>query len=231
MSLVRCRQRAKKPSRRGRAGWYLPPRCWAAWPMSVVRDPTAEGWLVACAFGVAATLCLIAWRRERRAANDPKHFPLLWLVLGSALLLLTINKQLDLHNVITAAGRHVVCAAGFWEARRLFQASFVVGLGVAAVCAAGLLIRTRGPLLIRLPFACCGIVMLSAFVVLRAASFHHLTDPWPALSSAGYRMRPLLELGGAFFIAVDAGRVFFGPRHDPPSDAHQCHAMRASGRT
>ena len=194
----------------------------------VVRDPGIEGWVVTVAYAVAAFLCLVAWRRERRAVKGPGHSPLLWLVLGSALLLLSVNKQLDLHNVMTAAGRPVVRAVGLWDARRPIQAGFVVVLGVAAACAAGLLIRTRGSQLVRLPFACCGIVMLSAFVLLRASSFHHLMDPWPVLSATSYRMRSLLELGGALFIAVDAGRVFFGTRHDLTSDAHRCQAVRPS---
>lgn len=190
----------------------------------VVRDPTVEGWMVTGAFGLASALCLIAGRHERRAVQVPGHSPLFWLVLGSTLLLLTLNKQLDFHNVVTVGGRHVVRALGLWEARRLIQASFVVVLGVAAACAGGLLIWTSARQLIRLPFACCGIVMLSALVLLRAASFHHLTDAWPALS-ASYQMRLVLELGGALLIAADAGRVLVGwtgPTHPLlPHDAKQ----------
>src|SRR5688500_13609888 len=101
----------------------------------VMRDASAEGWAVTVAYAMAAALWLVAWGRERRAVQGPSDSPLSWLTLGSALLLLTLNKQLDFHNVVTAGGRHVVRAVGLWEARRLIQASFVVVLGVGAACA------------------------------------------------------------------------------------------------
>ena len=172
-----------------------------------IGDPTLLGWFTVFAYFAAAVPCLLVWRHEQNVLRDPLMArsaafvrPHVWLGLAVLLALLGINKQLDLQSAIGWYGRRMATAQGWYEYRRIVQGIFVllVALGCTAG-AAGLAWYLRASLRRYLP-ALLGTVFLLGFIVIRAASFHHV-DVALADDSAGIRFNGVFELGGIAAVA------------------------------
>jgi cation transport ATPase len=125
-----------------------------------------------------------------------------WGILTALLIFLGVNKQLDLQTFLTLTMRRLAIAQGWYENRRMLQAIFV-----AAIAAAGILsaVAMRGLMRrhseLRLPVV--GFVLLLAFVVIRAASFHHV-DQLINFRLGGLKMNWLLEIGAIALVAYGA---------------------------
>ena len=167
-----------------------------------IGDPSIMGWVTVAAYVLAAALCcrrfVVAGAKSGRAGDR-----LFWLALAAILLLLGVNKQLDLQSWFTQVGKHLAREHGWYEQRRQVQMWFVVGvaaMGVVALGAACLVGRRwwrQGSL------ALVGLAFLLAFIVVRAASFHHV-DLLLRTSVLGVRVNVLLELSGIVCIMVAA---------------------------
>jgi len=166
-----------------------------------IGDPSVGGWVTVVAYFAAAFLCFRAYRAE--LDSDSRSSRLFWLVLVSVLVLLGINKQLDLQSALTAIGRKLAHEQGWYAERRAVQHAFIVGValcglsGTAAVF--GLAYRSLRALAVPL----AGLGLLVTFVVVRAASFHHV-DRWLGVPILGLRLNKLLELTSISIILVGA---------------------------
>jgi hypothetical protein len=119
------------------------------------------------------------------------------------MLLLGINKQLDLQTLFTDLGRASAQLGGWYEIRRPFQFLFILGMTVGGGLILRALFRTaQGPLRdFRLPFA--GATLVVTFVVVRAASFHKI-DELLGGEISGRWLNFLLEGSGILLIAFAA---------------------------
>jgi len=169
-----------------------------------IGDPTVLGWMTVAAYLLAALLCgrVMLLRRVMVSRGARVSVPF-WSVLVVLLLLLGINKQLDLQSLITVLGKNLARAQGWYGQRRKYQVLFVVLVGVLGVL--GIVVlgwMSRGA-----SWSCwlalVGIVYLFAFVAIRAASFHHV-DRFLKFPLGGTRVNVLLELGGIACIAIAA---------------------------
>ena len=167
-------------------------------PASLQHDPTAFAWLVVVAYFAGAFAALVA---ARSAGNSRETR--FWLLMAGLLTLLGLNKQLDLQTFVTTFGRSLAQSGGWYEYRREVQAAFVAFLALAAlgfsVALASTLTGTRRTI----QLAAAGIVLLFAFIMLRAASFHHV-DEWVTTDAAGLRSGWWLELAGISVIGCSA---------------------------
>ena len=119
------------------------------------------------------------------------------------MVLLGINKQLDLQTWLTQMGRDLARAEGWYERRQEFQVAFIsviavvglVGLLNAALTLRFILWRVAGALL--------GLGFLVTFVVVRAASLHRVDA---LLGYGTFRLNWVLELGGIALVAASASR-------------------------
>lgn len=190
-----------------------------------IGDPTALGWATVVAYGVAFVLCVAAFRRARR--DRPGRAAPLWLALAAMMLALGINKQLDLQTWFGEVARDLVRDRGLYGQRRTFQAIFIAtaaaaGLGALGTCGV-LAARRRWPLA---PVA--GAAFLVSYVVIRAASFHHV-DQIISLGIPGARLSSAIELAGIAVIGTGAARSLRG-RRPAPSPANPLALIEAVGR-
>jgi hypothetical protein len=177
-----------------------------------VGDPTPLGWLTVLAYGVAALACARAARREPlpdgRRRSRPARF---WVALAVLLVLLGINKQLDLQTPLAMAARAAFRRAGRYRQRRPYQVAFIVGVWVACAALLGVFLRmSRGSLRRRWP-ALVGMVSVLGYVATRAALFHRV-DALHAARIGGMRWSWALELGGVSLVAAAAFRAARGDR-------------------
>jgi hypothetical protein len=131
---------------------------------------------------------------------------LFWLLVLCAMVLLGINKQLDLQSWFTQVGRDLATAQGWYQERHSVQTTFI-----AALVLAGLIGMTAMALWLRWVFgrvagAVLGLGFLVTFVAVRAASFHHI-DRW--LGYGVVRLNWVLELGGIALVALSALRQVY----------------------
>ena len=117
------------------------------------------------------------------------------------LLFLGVNKQLDLQTLLTLAGRRIAISQGWYDKRKSLQVMFIGGLAVSAVAGFALVWRLVRPYMRELAVSLFGFVLLLAFILARAASFHHV-DKLINLRPAGIRMNWVFELGGIALIAI-----------------------------
>ena len=172
------------------------------------HDPTVLAWLITGAYFAAAILTLLAGRRGTVGRDC-----IFWFGCTALLMLLGLNKELDLQGFITSAGRSLAQQEGWFKERRLVQEAFILTLcTIAAVTLAFLAVwlRRSGS---AVKIAALGIVLLLAFVLIRAASFHHM-DRWVTHEIAGMRSGWWLELAGIIVIGLSA--VAFRRRNRAP---------------
>ncbi len=116
---------------------------------------------------------------------------------------LGVNKQLDLQSALTAFGRCVAKAQGWYESRRAVQAAIVAGLVLVATGAGLALLRWLAPVRRQTRMAAAGLALIAAFVLVRAVGFHHV-DALIGWRLGTARMNWVLELGGITLFAIGA---------------------------
>jgi hypothetical protein len=209
-----------------------------------IGDPTIVGWVAVVAYLVAAYVSYLAFKIERfragrpaegraafldglrwlmrglaggqrlRGVPDKEKVPALWAGLALMLLLLGINKQLDLQSLLTEIGRIAARDEGWYEARRTVQVVFILLLLVTGAWALRALWRIARGHLAQMRMALFGALGLVAFVAIRAASFHHV-DLLIGTEVAGVDLNAWLEIGAITVIAVGAARQIGVGRSSP----------------
>jgi hypothetical protein len=166
-------------------------------------DQSWLGWLTVLGYAIAALLAGRSALTARRAsAVWDERF---WWAACLLLLLLGVNKQLDLQVLLTDIGRAWAVDHGWYRARRAFQKEFISGVALcgAAVVAAGVIWARKRSGAIRLGFA--GLVFLIAYILIRAASFHHM-DSLLRASILGLRWTWIVEWAGIATVGIAAWR-------------------------
>lgn len=163
------------------------------------HDAGTLPWLAVTGYVMAAGLCWL-----QRGPTSESRERLFWLLSALFLLGLGINKQLDLQTALTALGRQLARDGGWYGERRTFQTAVIfAGLLLAPGVAIALAWLTRG-MRARVLVTLAGLGLLGAFVILRAASFHHL-DVAMRTPVFGLKLHTVLELAGIAVVTIGAG--------------------------
>ena len=150
----------------------------AEWTLGI-GDPTIIGWTVCAAYAYASWRCLTAGAQANttRAAGLTRF----WLACAFVLLLLSLNKQLDLQKIFTQMARALAREQGWYKSRKPVQFA-VLGAALLIVLALScwmmFLLRTHWR---KVAFALGGFFVISTYIAMRATS-HHDVD---ALMRAG----------------------------------------------
>jgi hypothetical protein len=152
---------------------------------------------------LAFLLAFLGFRRRLLGLPARARLRTLWLGLAVILLLLGINKQLDLQTALTEIGRILARRQGWYDNRRRVQAVFIACVALFGLATfRAVLLLARGELR-SLRAVLAGTLFLICFVTIRAASFHHI-DMFLGTNLVGFRMNWIIELGGIAFIIVGA---------------------------
>jgi hypothetical protein len=183
-----------------------------------IGDPSLLGWSTVLAYFVAAWQCAraagvalpkddnlrtVIRPKAGEELRSAKRERALWWMLCFGLICLGINKQLDLQSAFTEFGRMLAREQHWYDQRRQLQTLFVLAVGVCGAGLAALLlyVTRRAPFPTRL--AVLGAMAVLAFVVIRAASFHHI-DGLLRLRWGWISANWLLEMGGILVVAFAA---------------------------
>lgn len=169
-----------------------------------IGDPTPGGWLTVFLYGLTA---VTVWRLTRRvpmgSTRHERHERWFWKLLFILLVALGLNKQLDLQSAFTEVGRILAVQQDWYADRHQVQEAFIAGIAVLGVTAMAatlyLVLKAPAPTL----WAVVGAASLLAFVLARAASFHHI-DQSLGTEVVGLRLNWLLEAGGLLVILTSA---------------------------
>ena len=115
--------------------------------------------------------------------------------------LLGFNKQLDLQTLFTQIGRYSAQMGGWYDQRQTVQFLFIIGLTCVAGMAAFTLLWIFRKLATEIRMASAGLCILVAFIVIRAAAFHHV-ERFLGGDLIGLRWNAILELGSIIIIAA-----------------------------
>jgi hypothetical protein len=168
-----------------------------------IGDPTVLGWVTVGAYFLASLMCWMDAFSKTRSARIERLF---WMGFGLGMLLLGINKQLDLQTWFTLTLKRLAKNEGWYDQRQIFQTFFIATIAIAGAALLALVwgVVRRAAWPYRL--AVIGGVFLLCFIVVRAASFHHV-DQLLGVQFGALRMNHVLELGGISCIAFAALRA------------------------
>jgi hypothetical protein len=178
-----------------------------------IGDPSFTGWLTVAAYAAVALLCFIAAARCPVAsdAGATRHRRHIWLGIAVLMVFLCINKQLDLQSLLTDVGRLVAKRSGWYGERRTVQRLFVIAVAAAGTLTFVIMVWKIRSILRESIVLLLGLCLLVTFIIVRAASFHHV-DVLIKSRILGIRMNWILELTGIVLIALSAARSAVHPR-------------------
>ena len=169
-----------------------------------IGDPHFMGWVTVLVYVICSILSLkLSLSAPQYFTRHIKRQSTFWGIIAFATILLAINKQLDLQSLFTEVGRILSKEHGWYNNRRSVQRIFIIVVVMTgSVFALALAIYYR-KILITNVLALVGIFFVVGFVVIRAASFHHM-DYLLGHYIAGFRLNWIFELTGLALIAINA---------------------------
>ncbi|MBB6505143.1 multisubunit Na+/H+ antiporter MnhB subunit [Sphingomonas endophytica] len=168
-----------------------------------IGDPSVIGWVTVALYLIAAAICAAVASRERRQARDGWRF---WAGVALAMLALGINKQLDLQSLFTQVMRDMSLRLGWFAERHVLQLAFILAVAAGGLILAMIAMRRLPVLQRNMRLAALGVCLVYTYVIIRAASFHHI-DRFINSAILGARWNWVLEIGGIGIVAVGALRV------------------------
>lgn len=168
-------------------------------------DNNAMGWFTVLVYLVATVSSVLAARGvsgQGGAAGRERGF---WWVTAAIMLFLTINKQLDLQTLMTLIGRCNAQLSGWYDMRRIIQRDFILAIAAGGALGLAVLALLLRGILARVWLALLGLGFVCLFVVVRAASFHHM-DVLLGTWVFGVKLNWLLELPGPLLVTLVALR-------------------------
>ncbi|MGB3738055.1 MAG: hypothetical protein WA948_01755 [Pontixanthobacter sp.] len=158
-------------------------------------------WVTIAAYAVAAMLCVLAGFRARSGGQQGEQR--FWWFTTLALIAMGINEFLDLQTLLTIVVRDHAKAHGWYGAHRPIQVAFIVGLTAAAAIAGAIVLWLTRRMAGTIRIAILGLAFIALFILIRAASFHHmdrfLGGGWPAFNWGSVQ-----ELAGIVVVALAA---------------------------
>lgn len=166
-----------------------------------IGDPTIGGWLTVLLYAAAAASVWVLLKRVDFTRREREQW--VWRGLLVGLVCLGINKQLDLQSALTELGRIIAHHQGWYGNRAQVQEAFIAGTGILGLTMLAALVSLAWGAPGATLSALAGGFALLVFVMVRAASFHHI-DHLLSLDLAGLRFNWIIEMGALVWILSSA---------------------------
>ena len=163
-----------------------------------IGDPFFTGWLTVLSYVICLALAIAVLRRRPPAAARG-----LWLSIAGLMAFLGVNKQLDLQTALTATGRCMARAQGWYDSRRIVQVAFIAGLVLGVVLTWVWATKTLRGQMRGNGLALLGLAILCGFVLVRAVGFGHV-DRLISMDFADISYNFWFENSGLLLIAINA---------------------------
>jgi hypothetical protein len=161
-----------------------------------IGDPTIGGWITVVLYFLAVWS---TWKTSNLVCALKERW--LWIFISLMFVALGINKQLDLQSAFTEIGRIVAFDQGWYGQRQIVQIWFIVGVAVVCILIAAVLLLLARDASYSAWVALMGTVLVLAFVLIRAASFHHI-DQFIGERILGFKWNWVLEMGGISIVLL-----------------------------
>jgi hypothetical protein len=168
------------------------------WQASIAHADVAD-WITVTAYLLAAILCSRAAQHAWLQRNSREN--MFWRLTAVLLLFLGINELLDLQTLLTMIGRAHAKANGWYADHRKIQYIFVVALAIGAVVFGSAILWLTRRMHYSVRLALGGLVFIALFILLRAASFHHLDDIL-GRGATEFPLGSIQEMAGILLIAA-----------------------------
>lgn len=156
-----------------------------------IGDPTFMGWFTVFVYLVATFL---AFRRMTKEYHQDIPNWQAWKYLGLLLLLLAINKQLDLQTWFAQTLRQHALEHGWYDDRYLYQTLFILAIVVLVPLIFASYLENIRARLRDFSISIIGVTLLIVFVLMRASAFHNM-DMLINWEFYGIKLNWVLELG------------------------------------
>jgi hypothetical protein len=170
-----------------------------------IGDPTFIGWFITAAYLITSVFCgICAWRTDRiSSVNRFRYYRLFWWGLAVIMLIMGMNKQLDLQCLFIAVVKKMALAQGWYSQRRILQICFVAVFAVFGLIVLILLGWKLKQLWRQYGLALLGILLLVAFIAVRAAPVNHVAKN-PNWRLVLRLINYVLELTGIGLVGISA---------------------------
>ncbi|MEJ2701949.1 MAG: hypothetical protein P8Z79_05855 [Sedimentisphaerales bacterium] len=169
-----------------------------------IGDPTVLGWVTTVMYFIATGLCAVYALRIGKRVPRPSRLDghrAFWWCLTVFMLLMSINKQLDLQVLILQVARQISLDQGWSTERIVVRKWMVVGSAIVGLILTALLVWAFRRTWRRYALALFGLVLLGSFVLIRASGGdvailgHH---------PGNFPMFRILEIGGIVCVGAAA---------------------------
>ncbi|MBD3347439.1 MAG: hypothetical protein GF401_20475 [Chitinivibrionales bacterium] len=176
-----------------------------------IHDPSLVGWIIFSGYLLSAAIA--AWVGFKSSFDMPSETKkqLLWRIVGLVMILMAVNKQLDLQSLGIDIGRAVARSRGWYQSRRTFQKFFALAFGIIALGMFASALWYLRDILKDYYLLIIGFCFLGTFIVVRAAMFQHIHID-PPLTIPRIRIRWLFELAGSLLVSI-AGIAEIAKKH------------------
>jgi hypothetical protein len=167
-----------------------------------IGDPTIIGWLTTVLYLTSAGLCgIYAWHSNKIFINHIRNHLIFWWTLTVVMLLMAINKQLDLQSLLILVVKKAAVNQGWYSQRHTVKIYFVTSISICSFFLITCLIWTYRHVLRHYGLILCGITLLLTFIVIRAGSHNVKIFGWEPKK---IRIHNILEIGGITCIGASA---------------------------
>lgn len=170
------------------------------WQASIAKADAAD-WITVAAYLIAAVL-LVQASKQALLSREPKD-TIFWRITAGLFIFLAVNELLDLQTLLTAIGRQHAIQHGWYGERGQVQYMFIVGLSVTAAIAGIVMLWLTRRTHIAVRLALSGLALIGLFILLRAASFHHV-DEFLGRGNPAFNWGSIQEMLGIWIVAGSA---------------------------
>jgi hypothetical protein len=142
----------------------------AAFP---VGDPTVLGWTTFVLYLLASVCSLRCGFTDGKLENR-SEVGQVWRVQAGVLLLLGLNKQLDLQTPLIQFGKRLALSWGWYEYRSVIEIAFFAGLAVLIGLVVMRHAQAARSFARKHPLAASGDVLVGAYILIRTIYMDHL---------------------------------------------------------